>query len=101
MINEVQYDIMPEQLIPAILADRDAIHEAANEAYTLPNAETEDLARHQSASNMAQEIAEGLDCILATICDDQAPYICLMMDYARQLQAFHLWSLRNVTHAAK
>ena len=100
MIDEVQTDIMPEQLIPEILAARDAIHSAANGAYSLPDADTESLYKHQCASNMAQEIAEGMTRVLETADADHAPYVRLMLDYALQLQCYHLWALRKTAHAA-
>lgn len=100
MIEDVQYDIMPEQLVKKFLNWRDEIHEAADEAYSRPKSDTESLYKHQSAANMAQEIAEGLELLLKQVNADTAPYVCLMQDYAHQLQAYHLWSLRNVTNAA-
>ena len=100
MIDEVQTDIIPEQLIPEILAARDAIHAAANGAYSQPDADTESLYKHQSAANMAQEIAEGMTTLLEAVNADRAPYVLLMLDYALQLQCYHLWALRKTAHAA-
>lgn len=100
MIDEVQIDIIQEQLIPEILAARDEIHLAANAAYSLPDADTESLYKHQCASNMAQEIAEGMTMLFATANADQAPYMRLMLDYALQLQCYHLWALRKTANAA-
>jgi hypothetical protein len=90
MIDEVQYEIVPEQVVREIIDNRPKVDAAVGEAYNRPGADTESLCQHWSAANMSEEIGDCLEKVLAVSDAETANYICLCLDYARQLQAWHI-----------
>lgn len=100
MIDEVQYDIVPEQLVREIIDNRQRVNDAVGLAYNRQGADTQALCQHWSAANMSEEIGDCLEKVLDHVDADTANYICLCLDYARQLQAWHIRRLDHASTAA-